>query len=197
MRGTDVTVSMEGIPAGPREPATIRDARKDDAAGIARVHVDSWKSTYAGIVPDSYIRALSHDSGTEKIKLWFERPFPGAKYFVAEVQGEGIVGFATGGLAREQYPGLDGELFAIYILDAHHRAGIGRSLVSRVAGHLKASGITGMLTWALASNPARRFYERLGGNRVGERAIEIGGRRLDEIAYGWKDLALLLRDRSV
>nr|MDO8116589.1 GNAT family N-acetyltransferase [Candidatus Sigynarchaeota archaeon] len=184
---------MDQGPVGPRKPVVIRDAVMQDASGIARVHVDSWKSTYAGIVPDGYLRALSHESGTEKVKAWFEHPFPGAKIFVAEVEAEGIVGFATGGLAREHHHGLDGELFAIYILAGHHRAGIGRSLVSRVAGHLKASGLAGMVTWVLASNPSRGFYERLGGKRAGERTIEIGKRRLDEISYGWSDLAPLLK----
>ena len=32
----------------------IRQGRIGDEAGIAHVHVESWKSTYKGLVPDSF-----------------------------------------------------------------------------------------------------------------------------------------------
>lgn len=35
---------------------TIRPASLDDAAGIARVHVDSWKTTYKGSFPDTILQ---------------------------------------------------------------------------------------------------------------------------------------------
>lgn len=39
---------------------TIRKAVLTDAEGIAKVHVDSWKTTYANIVPDEYLDNLFH-----------------------------------------------------------------------------------------------------------------------------------------
>ena len=38
---------------------TIRPAEVQDAAGIARVHVESWRSTYQGIFPESFLASLS------------------------------------------------------------------------------------------------------------------------------------------
>jgi hypothetical protein len=49
-----------------------------------------------------------------------------------------------------------------------------------------------MLVWTLAANPFRFFYERLGGQRVLERTIEIGGQSLAEVAYGWRNVAPLM-----
>ena len=37
----------------------LRRANINDAAAIAKVHVDTWKSTYKGIVPDDYLSSLS------------------------------------------------------------------------------------------------------------------------------------------
>lgn len=37
----------------------LREARLDDASAIARVHVDTWLSTYRGIVPEEYLSKLS------------------------------------------------------------------------------------------------------------------------------------------
>ncbi len=36
----------------------IRKATFSDAKGIAKVHVDSWKSTYINIIPDEFFRDI-------------------------------------------------------------------------------------------------------------------------------------------
>jgi hypothetical protein len=46
-----------------------------------------------------------------------------------------------------------------------------------------------MLIWALERNPACRFYEKMGGSPVHTQWIRIGNEELEEIAYGWSDLA--------
>ena len=45
----------------------IRPATAGDAAALARVHVDSWRTTYRGIVPDE---ALAHLSYERREQLW-------------------------------------------------------------------------------------------------------------------------------
>ncbi|SDE64667.1 hypothetical protein SAMN04488689_10282 [Paenibacillus sp. cl6col] len=37
----------------------IRKAMAGDAPGIARVHVDSWRTAYQGIISDTYLSSLS------------------------------------------------------------------------------------------------------------------------------------------
>jgi len=39
----------------------IREATIDDATAIARVHIDAWRTTYATIVPNAHLAALSYD----------------------------------------------------------------------------------------------------------------------------------------
>jgi hypothetical protein len=48
-----------------------------------------------------------------------------------------------------------------------------------------------MLMWVLSANPARAFYEALGGQYVAEQEITIGAARLVEVADGWRDLRRL------
>ena len=38
----------------------IRAAKPADAGSLARVHVDSWRSTYTGILPDEFLAGLSY-----------------------------------------------------------------------------------------------------------------------------------------
>jgi hypothetical protein len=43
--------------------------------------------------------------------------------------------------------------------------------------------------WVLHDNPARYFYERLGGSYVADREEDLWGVRVRQAAYGWPDLA--------
>ncbi len=49
-----------------------------------------------------------------------------------------------------------------------------------------------MIAWVLADNPSRRFYEKLGGDRVQTRDIIVGGKQFKEYGYGWKNLDSLV-----
>jgi ribosomal protein S18 acetylase RimI-like enzyme len=100
-----------------------------------------------------------------------------------------LVGFASGGRERAGEPGYAGELYAIYILDDFQRRGHGRELVRAVVAGLREMGLEDMIIWVLRDNqPARRFYERLGGVHVRTQPITIGSAILEEVSYGWPRL---------
>jgi GNAT superfamily N-acetyltransferase len=170
---------------------TIREAHIADAAGIAKVHVDTWRSAYAGLVPAEYLAGLSYEQKAKTHAKQLKKPWPGSKTFVADAgDAGGIVGFAVGGHERDGHPVYKGELFAIYVSDKHQGRGIGQQLVREVVKHLHTLGLVNMVTWALADNPYARFYEKLGGTRVAEKWLDMGGKRLREIAFGWRDLSV-------
>jgi GNAT superfamily N-acetyltransferase len=181
------------------ERPTIRGATPEDAGGIARVHIESWRSTYAGIVPARFLAGLSIEQrqGVWQRTLSVHRP--DYKVFVAEDAAGQVIGFADGGPERTGDPRYPGELFAIYLLAGEQRQGTGSRLVQAVAEHLRDRGMPAMLLWVLAENPARRFYEAIGGRELRRQPIDIGGAKLEEIAYGWDDLTGLigaLRERQ-
>jgi GNAT superfamily N-acetyltransferase len=103
-----------------------------------------------------------------------------------------VVGFASGGPERTGDPLFRGDLLAIYLLQAYQGKGLGRLLIRAVVERLLGQDIGSLLVWVLAQNPSRRFYERLGGERVKERSIVLGGADLVEVAYGWRDAGVLL-----
>jgi GNAT superfamily N-acetyltransferase len=163
---------------------SIRSANQDDAAAIARVHVASWRSTYAGIVAEEYLAALDEAKRELSWREWLTR---GIETYVAALDGE-IVGFITGGAIREPIEPYDAELYAIYLLQAAHGQGIGRQLLRQLVVMLLGRGFHSMAVWVLEQNPATNFYERTGGQRLTSKEIEIGGATLVEVAYGWPDL---------
>lgn len=171
----------------------IRPAQIGDAAGIARVRVTSWRATYRGIVPQDVLDRMS----VKEITGWMERTIAsralGNCNLVSQDRSGQIVGFALGGPERVQVSEYEGELFALYILPDYLRIGIGRRLLLSMAGCLLAQGMHSMVIWVLADNPARKFYQAMGGVFVKQQPITIGSTTLPEVAYGWKDLNALLQ----
>ena len=169
--------------------AVVRPARLDDAPGIARVQVISWRTTYPGMIPQDYLdsmdEALFVGRWSERLRHESSR----RATFVAEDDGR-LVGFATGGPEREGDARYHGELYAIYILQEWQGEGLGRELADAVAGVLVERGLRSMLVWVLRDNhAARAFYERLGGVYVREHPLDFGaGFEVMEISYGWDDV---------
>jgi GNAT superfamily N-acetyltransferase len=172
----------------------IRNARPEDAPAIGRIHVDSWRTSYKGIVPDDYLASLSyqrHENNWRQILSQFShRNF----IVVAENEQDELAGFASSGAKREGPQAYAGEVYAIYILQPYQKQGIGRKLLAASAQRLIENEMASMLLWVLADNPARGFYEHLGGQWLEEKSIEIGGVALLEVAYGWPDVRTLLSD---
>ena len=170
----------------PDIPVEIRLATIEDAGAIARTHVASWKATYPGIVPQDHLDSLNVE---ESAGRWQSRLIAPSDVVIYVTDcGGTICGFASGGLARAEIPGFSGELYAIYVSPEAHSRGIGSRLFSATVKSLQHSGHGSMYVWVLEENPSRRFYERMGGSQITTAEIEIGGKTLTEVSYGWPDL---------
>lgn len=167
----------------------IRPALLEDAPGIARVHVDAWREAYRDILPLDFLHGLSYESREQQARRYLSDPSSRVRSLVAQEQGGPIVGFVSVGPERGEVEEYDGELYAIYLLQKYQGAGYGRALFARGARSLADDGFTSMVLWVLAANPARGFYEHLGGTVAGEKLIDVGGQSYPEVAYGWPRLS--------
>lgn len=152
----------------------IRKARLEDASAIARVHIDAWRETYQGFIPDSYLAQLSYEKRT---KQW-EQTLVDQRVYIA-VSEEEVVGFAQGGPSRTD--AREGEIYAIYVLRASQGLGLGKALFQRIADDL--AEYETMQVSVLRDNPACQFYERFGGQVIEESMIERGGVELVQRVY--------------
>ena len=167
----------------------IRKAVLTDAKGIAKVHVDSWKTTYANIIPDEYLNNLVYE-GREQ--LW-KGNIPNSDVFVAENEEGRIVGFSSGGKERSgKYPDYTGELYAIYILKAYQGNGLGKLLIKPIIEELQQKKFFSMVVLVLEDNSSRLFYETLGGKKIDTIEVNISGKKLNELVYGWDNIRTLL-----
>ena len=170
----------------------VRRARPEDAKACAQVYVDSWRSAYAGVVPDRVLLRMSYRQQASQWAAAIEgRTSPGrwgAIYVAESVDGE-IVGVSTCGAARTPAFGCEGEIFTLYVAEDHQGLGVGRKLLCTGFAGLAAQGCPSALVWVLSANPARFFYTAMGGRKVAEQKERLWGVLLDQDAYGWDDLA--------
>ena len=184
---TAVLLTLTNGPVGVR-PYVIWNG----ADAIANVHVASWRTTYSHLLPAEFLAELSVGSRADDWRrILADDSAPGFSYVAFET-ATGIVGFASGGPERTGKLGFSSELYCIYLLQSAQRAGLGRRLVSAVARRLAKLGHASIMVWVLADNPSRRFYEALGGRLVTDKLIELGGKSLVEVAYGWHDMRPLI-----
>ncbi len=166
----------------------IRNAVLTDALGIARVQVDSWKTTYRNVIPDKFLDQMTYESREQK---WKDIIFK-ETVFIAENKDGEVVGFSNGGKERTgKYPSYEGELYAIYILKEYQRQGLGKLLLKPIIEELKKQNIFSMMVLVLEENSSRLFYESLEAERIDTTVIEVAGKKLNELVYGWDDIRLI------
>lgn len=173
----------------------VRLAVPDDAAAIARIYVDTWRSIYAGSIPDHVLTRMAYAPQTAAWRREIAA-MNGRWVLVAERPGGDVVGFIGLGANRYGPASHDGEVQTLYVMDDFQGQGIGRALMRAGFRHLKEKGFKRAAVWVLSANPARFFYEAMGGRRIAERNETLWGTVLPETAYGWPDLALRGRQRA-
>ncbi len=169
----------------------IRFARPEDAAGIAQVHVDSWKTTYKGIIADAYLDGLSVEQRWTHWEKRLKDPEHGEGVMVAENERGQICGFLDYGVDRETGRVHEAELYAVYLLQSEQRKGIGRKMFQSLLNELKTREYRSLMVWVLEQNPAVHFYKRIGGEEAERKEIRIGEETFTEIALYWRDIARL------
>ena len=170
---------------------TVREARAEDAAGIAHVHVETWRAAYAGLVPDAYLVGMS-EQGQALVWQRLLSSRGRESVLVAEAataNGPRLVGFGSFGRARRGTLPYKGEIYTLYVAGDWQGRGIGRRLLGGMFRAMVRDGLPDAFLWVLSSNPSRFFYEAMGGDRAAIRQEAFAGTLLDETAYAWPDLA--------
>ena len=159
----------------PRPALRLRDATPDDAPGVARVHVDSWRRAYHGLLDPDYLASLS----VEGLSPHWEGIITGrADDRLVVVESDGLVqGFAHVGPSHDEdaVPGTT-ELYKLYVHPDRWGRGLGRAVHDAALEGLAGTGSRLVTLWVLGTNgPARRFYQRLGWSQVGGARVQYFG----------------------
>ena len=117
---------------------------------------------------------------------------PGAKraFLVAEDETGQIVGFSSGGPERTGDTEYPGEIYTLYLLKSLQGRGLGRRLLTAMARRLHEDGCLALMLWTHIRNPARAFYEAMGGEPARTSQRTLTGVTYDDVGYCWDNAAL-------
>jgi ribosomal protein S18 acetylase RimI-like enzyme len=162
-----------------------------DAEALALAHVTSWRETYRGLLPETYLARLSQAAHARRFGHLLMYPRPDDVTLAAADRRQ-ILGYAQGGPSRRQVAG-EAEIATLYLVRSAQGHGLGRRLLADTARGLAARGAQSLVISVLRDNlPARSFYEHLGGEPEPERLEPgPGGGMLYEVAYRWGDIGAL------
>ncbi|GKQ39428.1 N-acetyltransferase [Streptomyces sp. A012304] len=163
----------------------MRDMTLADCHRVSEIRVRGWQSAYRGLMPRTYLDALSVTRDAERRRARFQEGDAGVVNLVAE-RGGRVVGWAAHGPYREgELRTRDAELYALYVDGEERSTGVGRALLQECVRQVGARGHARMYLWVLRDNtPARRFYERAGFHADGtEEPFEVDGVQVPEVRY--------------
>ncbi|MEO7027112.1 MAG: GNAT family N-acetyltransferase, partial [Caulobacteraceae bacterium] len=162
------------LPAGP-----------GDADGLARVHVQAWRETYQGLLPDAYLDRMSLPlhAGRFRAQLAAARP---REVVLTVESAAGLIGYCAG----ETGEGA-AEVFTLYLLRRSQGRGLGRRLLTAWARAAVGGGARRLGLWVLEGNlRARAFYRHLGAAYAERRPARGFAGRM-EVRYDWPDIDML------
>jgi GNAT superfamily N-acetyltransferase len=167
----------------------VRAARVGDAAGLARVHSESWRLTYGGVLSARYLAGLDEEVLVESWRRRLATPDGRRALLVAERDGavEGFSLFGPCGDDRDLV-GFAGEIQMLYVLPTAQRRGQGRALFERSAAALAGAGrerLFWLVVWVVDVNhAARAFYARMGLEPDGATRVDrLGGEGVPVVRY--------------
>ncbi|WKX14359.2 GNAT family N-acetyltransferase [Streptomyces sp. NL15-2K] len=156
-----------------------------DCERVAEIRVRGWQSAYAGLMPQSYLDALSVTEDAAQHRARFIAGDGSVVNLVAEQDGD-IVGWVCHGPYRSgEVCTPDAELYAIYVDPGRYGGGIGQALLQESLRRCSDAGHERVFLWVVERNiRARRFYERAGFRADGtEEPFEVDGVAVPEVRY--------------
>lgn len=139
---------------------SCRVAWSDDAPAIAAVQVRAWRSSYAELLPDEVLAALSPEAFAEGWRASLARPVDARNRVLIALERNLVTGFAITGPSTDpdRDPIADGEITDLTV-DPHKRnAGHGSRLMQAAIDTLKADRFVRAVTWLPATDDVTRAF---------------------------------------
>lgn len=168
----------------------IRVAKVEDLASIARIRINNWRTTYKGLLPQSFLDELDYEKETQS---WLNfSQTENHNVFVATDENDLIMGFV--GIKPFDSEMAIGEILALHTSEEFRGKGVGKALIYHSAEFFKNQNIKEMRLWVVVGNDAATaIYKHLGAEIYIERVDIINSTDVPEIGMKWNDLDLILK----
>ena len=153
-----------------------------DVPDISRIHAQSWKSAYKGIIPQAYLDDLKEDFWVAAFDGWISNNLLTVQLMVDEQCPVGCI--AYGKSRDEALPGW-GEIVSIYLLPEYFGKGVGELLLQSAIKDMKNMGFEKIYLWVLEENlRAQKFYQKCGFSFTDDKiSFEIAGKQLVDVRF--------------
>lgn len=192
------TDDSEGSPAAPidlparscMQPINIRKCNPGDETALSIIGQATFLDTFAGVLPGKDIlRHCARQHSIEKYAAWLRDS--DSAVWIAEIEpGQAPVGYLVLTKPDLPLPDIstgDLEVKRIYLLNRFRGSGLGHRLMQEAEAHAKSRGIRRLLLGVYSRNTAAiSFYEKLGYQRVGERAFTVGDGAYHDLILAWR-----------
>ncbi len=153
----------------------IRRPTPHDLDDLARIHVQAWNESYAGLLSAAELAARTVEMRRAQ---WAQR----IETETAIAYAPGL-GFSQSGPQRDQRLarlGYPYELYALYLLEEAKGTGLGQTLFAKVRPQDPFTALV------IADNTrACRFYAKVGGTPLETRTDRVGKDEIDEVVFVW------------
>lgn len=146
---------------------TVRGAKREDSAVLARIMVSSFRAGFGEIISRETMEACADlDHCTRMFEGLFDAG--GMHFLLGELDGK-----ACGEVVWAD----SGEILAVHSLQESWGSGLGAAMLERAMEDMRANGLNYGNLWAFAENRrGRRFYEKHGFRWDGsQRVSEFDG----------------------
>ncbi|GDY30506.1 GNAT family N-acetyltransferase [Gandjariella thermophila] len=181
--------------------ATVRRAEHRDVPEIARIQRDTWRTAYAGLLPEEVLTGFDL---AEAEQGWADAVGHGPARVWVALEGRWTVGFCAAGPAPESEvadasgalpadAASTGLVSALLVEPRWGRRGHGGRLLATAAADLRERGLTRGIAWVPEADTASlSFYASAGWHPDGTvRTLDAAGRPLREVRVsGGVDLHL-------
>ena len=170
---------------------SVRPARAEDAAEIARIQVVTWRTAYRSILPTAVLDDWDEEAATASWRAAASTPpTPGHGVLVALEAGTpvGFAAFGPAELTAEEHPhpsGPTAELSTLLVEPRWGRRGHGSRLLAAAVDIVRAAGTRRLQVWLPEADQASaNFFESAGWAPDGwARTLDTGTAPLREIRW--------------
>lgn len=160
----------------------IRHAAQSDFQGIAAIHAESWKDSYASVLPAEF---LAKQIDIDIAKHWSEIQIQNEDLLLV-AEDDILVGFVA--IWCRTIPFIDN----LHVKPSYRSKGTGSALMKAAAKELINKGNRTAFLWVFESNEkAIRFYERLGGVQKEQAQKAVFGHKVLSRKIEWDDLTAI------
>lgn len=167
---------------------SVRTARLEDVAEIARIQVETWRIAYAASLPAAVLEAITPETATPAWAAAVRTPPSPHHHVLVAQEQQSLVGFAAMAPADDleeddPEPESTAQIGPLLVEPRWGRRGHGSRLLAAAVDHARADGMTRAITWIPDADVASRDFLTSAGWRPDgyARVLDTGAGDLREI----------------